>query len=213
MKKIASTILILLGIFIIVYPKANQKYNSYKEDIIIKQWEKDLQEMKDVKDEPIGNDNIKVDYKKNSQNISENATILKIDKIDLYMPVLEGETNENLKISPSHMKNTGKVGEVGNYVIAGHRSYTYGRHFNRLDEIEKGDKIQVISKGNVYIYKVVKKSIIKPEEVSVLNGNGKDKLITLITCHPIKVATHRLIIQGELESVSKYVKPISKNEK
>lgn len=213
MKKIASTILILLGIFIMVYPKVNQKYNSYKEDIIIKQWEKDLQEMKDVKDEPIGNDNIKVDYKKNSQDINENATILKIDKIDLYMPVMEGETNENLKISPSHMKNTGEVGQIGNYVIAGHRSYTYGRHFNRLDEIEKGDKIQVISKGNMYIYKVVKKSIIKPEEVSVLNGNGKDKLITLITCHPIKVATHRLIIQGELESVSKYVKPISKNEK
>ena len=56
--------------------------------------------------------------------------MLKIDKIDLHLPVLRGATEKNMKISVASIKGTGKIGDMGNYAIAGHRNYTYGRNFN-----------------------------------------------------------------------------------
>ncbi|MCY6371369.1 class D sortase [Clostridium ganghwense] len=205
MKKIFAVGLIVLGIIVMMYPKIRDGYSTYKEKKVLKEYEQSLRNIGTLENE-ISDDNLlKNEENKKIQKIYEDATILKIDKINLYMPILEGETKENLRTTVCHMKNTGKLGEVGNYAIAGHRCYSYGRHFNRLDEVEVGDELIVFSMDKEYKYKVFKKFIVKPEEVGVLEGNGKDKMITLITCTPIRVATHRLIIQGKLESVSKRV--------
>ncbi|MCY6354597.1 class D sortase [Clostridium sp. ZS2-4] len=209
MKKKIAIGLIVLGIFVMAYPKIRDGYSAYKEKKVLKEYEQSLRNIGEMEKE-IGNDkstenNYKSEENKKIRKIYENAAILKIDKINLYMPILEGETKENLRTTVCHMKNTGKLGKVGNYAIAGHRCYSYGKHFNRLDEVEVGDNIIIFSQDKEYKYKVFNKFIVKPEEVEVLNGNGKDKMITLITCTPIRVATHRLIIQGKLEKVVKRV--------
>jgi sortase A len=129
---------------------------------------------------------------------SEAVGIIKIEKIELELPLLEGATNSNLKIGPSILKESTPFGKVGNISIAGHRSYTFGKQFNRLDELEIGDEIEVLKDKKKYIYIINKKFIVDPEDVWILGGNGEDELITLITCTPIKVATHRLIVQGKI---------------
>jgi sortase A len=127
----------------------------------------------------------------------DNRVVLGIPKIDLKMPVLEGATKNNLQKSVTTIKEEQRVGE-GNYAIAGHRSFTYGKHFNRLPEVEVGDEIKVFSKKKEYVYRITSKELVLPTDVHVIEDKENKKEVTLVTCHPMKNPTHRLIVQGEL---------------
>lgn len=159
--------------------------------------------------EPIGS--VEVEVAVETPPAAENSTpsskpkeviqpigVLKIDKIKVNLPILEGATQKNLKIGAGWMKETTKLGEVGNTALAAHRSHTFGRFFNRLDEMEIGDKVRINVQGKDYQYEVFNKIIVKPTDISVLNRNKKDKILTLITCHPMYTATDRLIIQAKI---------------
>lgn len=217
-KKIISIILILLGISIIIYPTLKEKYINYKQAKLIHDWEKNIQPLK--KDIDTSNVEKKQDF--NSNNVSKNnvnlesekkekikqeymkshmEAMLKIDKISLFLPILNGASKNNLDFSLSSIEDTGKPWLKGNYCIAGHRSRTYGRNFNRLDELLVGDTLEVIDLDNKhYKYIIKEKFIVKAEDVSVLNENDNKKEITLITCHPLYANNpkHRLIIKGEM---------------
>lgn len=122
--------------------------------------------------------------------------VIKIPKINLKLPILAGASAGNLKIGAGWMKQTSVIGENGNAAIAAHRSYTRGRFFNRLDEMALGDQITIIKDGSELIYTVHNIVVVEPTDVSVLRGNKGESVITLITCTPIKKATHRLIVQA-----------------
>jgi sortase A len=125
--------------------------------------------------------------------------ILQIKKIGLKIPVLEGASMKNMKVGAGHITGTAKPGQNGNSAIAAHRSRSYGHMFNRLDELKPGDEIVVKDKGKTYKYKVLKKHVVKPSDVSVLNGDPSKRILTLVTCTPINTATHRLIVHAELD--------------
>lgn len=133
----------------------------------------------------------------NSSNRIEG--IIKIDKIDLEVPILTGATAKNMAISVTSIDNTGIPGKYGNYCIAGHRSRTYGRNFNRLDEVDVGDEIVIKTRAERYQYTVTEKLYVNPDDVWVLESNQKIKEITLVTCHPFGESTQRLIIKGILD--------------
>ncbi|OMC64754.1 class C sortase [Paenibacillus odorifer] len=124
--------------------------------------------------------------------------LIEIDKIDLKLPVLEGATKANMKHAAAHMKETAPLGEIGNAAIAAHRARTTGRLFNRLNEVVVGDVITVKTSDQVFNYEVYDISVVDPSDVSVLDGNDKDKILTLITCDPLVNPTHRLIVHAKL---------------
>ena len=123
--------------------------------------------------------------------------IIEVDKINLKLPVLQGATQQNMKFGAGHITGTAMPGNSGNAAIAAHRSQTYGKQFNRLDEIDSGDTITFRTSNENYQYKVYEKLVVTPEEVSILAGNQDEKTITLITCTPIDTATHRLIVKAK----------------
>ncbi len=125
--------------------------------------------------------------------------IMQIDKIDLYLPVAEGVDLATLKFALGHMPGTAGAGEIGNCVVAGHRSHSNGVFFNRLDELEIGDEVSIMSGGQTYTYKIFEKLVVEPDDVSVLRGTSSNKVLTLITCTPVVTATHRLILHGVIE--------------
>lgn len=125
--------------------------------------------------------------------------IIKIDKIKVKYPVVEGVAPSNLKSAIGHIPGTAGLGQPGNCALAGHRNYTFGRFFNRLDELKEGDIISVSTKKEEFKYKVYEKLVVKPDDVSVIKGSKEDTVLTLITCTPIYVATHRLIVHARLE--------------
>jgi sortase A len=133
-----------------------------------------------------------------SEDITAAIGVIKIPKLDLKVAVGEGIDNNTLKYAVGHFEGTSMPGEKGNFAVAGHRSYTYSEYFNRLDELEEGDDIIVTTKTGEFTYKVYEKRVVEPTEVSVLNKT-KGAEITLVTCTPIRVATHRLVVKGKLQ--------------
>ncbi|MFR0779368.1 MAG: class D sortase [Zhenhengia sp.] len=124
--------------------------------------------------------------------------IVSIPKIDVDLMFVEGVTKQALKFAVGHMPGTAMPGEVGNCALAGHRSYTFGEYFNRLDEVEVGDEIQIAMGKETYTYKVYESFLVEPTEVWVTEPIEDKKIVTLITCHPVVKATHRLIVRGQL---------------
>lgn len=124
--------------------------------------------------------------------------ILSIPKIDARLPVTAGVSEEQLKISEGWVMQTEVIGSGGNAVIAGHRSYTYGKHFNRLGELEAGDEIfYTAADGTEMCFIVSEILTVPPDDPAVFEAppEGTSQL-TLYTCTPVKVATHRLLIRA-----------------
>lgn len=123
--------------------------------------------------------------------------MIEIPAIDLKLPVLEGATKANMKYAAAHMTETAPLGEAGNAAIAAHRARTKGRLFNRLNEVKIGDQIEIATEGGRFVYEVFEISVVEPTDVSVLEPRGDDRMLTLITCDPLKNPTHRLIVHAK----------------
>ncbi|KAB2344934.1 class E sortase [Actinomadura rudentiformis] len=118
--------------------------------------------------------------------------------------IIEGVDLADLRKGPGHYPGSALPGEVGNFVVSGHRT-TYSAPFNRAGELRAGDKILIDTRQKQYVYEVTGKRIVKPSAVEVTAPvplKPKDKptkpMITLTTCHPKYSAAQRLIIFGEL---------------
>ena len=147
--------------------------------------------------------------------IDENGPVgqepkLIIPKINVEVPVVYDEPSieehavqNALERGVLHYATTPDPGELGNAVIFGHSSNNifnpgdYKYAFVLLSKLEKGDTFFIHKNGKRYTYKVFDKKIVKPSEVSVLNGAGKKASVTLITCDPPGTAINRLVVIGE----------------
>ena len=125
--------------------------------------------------------------------------ILSIEKLNMKLPVVEGITEEILKIAVGHVPQTAAIGDTGNAVIAGHRMYDYGSFFNRLGEVVLGDIIVFTStNGTVMSFEVDEILEIEPgDQIAFVQPEDKAQ-ITLYTCTPIREATHRLLVRASL---------------
>ncbi|MCR5720858.1 MAG: class D sortase [Lachnospiraceae bacterium] len=122
--------------------------------------------------------------------------ILRIPCIDSENPVREGVSGGVLADSLGHEPETAMVGDKGNCVIAGHRNYTFGQYFNRLNEVSLGDMIYVDTASETYSYSVTDIKVVEPEDLSVLEATDTE-ILTLYTCTPLYLATHRLVIVAD----------------
>lgn len=186
--RIIGLIFILIGISILLYAFSAKYWTRYKQDNMTKNYEQRIKNANYVKKN--SDKNSKADY--------GTIGILIIPKIDLKAAIGEGTDMSTLRYAVGHFKGTAMPGENGNFALAGHRSYTFGQYFNRLDEIKTGDEILIETINGNYKYKVSNKKIVLPYQVDVLDTT-KDPTMTLVTCTPIRVATHRLIISARLE--------------
>ncbi len=127
--------------------------------------------------------------------------VLKIPKIDLDVVVAEGTRSYVLRNAVGHFSGTALPGEAGNFCLSGHRSYVSGKFFNRLDEVEEGDALIVEYFDKTFTYIVSEILVVEPEDTWVLDKT-KEAVISLITCTPIRSATHRLVVKGLLQQAS-----------
>ncbi|XRQ09341.1 class E sortase [Actinomadura welshii] len=125
---------------------------------------------------------------------------------DWSFVVIEGVDQDDLRKGPGHYPGTALPGEVGNFVVSGHRT-TYSAPFNRLGELDRGDEILIDTRAHQHVYKVTDRKIVRPSATEVtapVPGHPKrkptDRMITLTTCHPKFSAAKRMIIFGELAS-------------
>ena len=126
---------------------------------------------------------------------------LLIPSIDCELPLWDGAGKIELRYGVGRMPLSCEAGEKGNLVIFGHRMKKKGSIFNRLDEVSSGDAITVNRNGRSFTYIVDQTEVIEPSELSryIAMGEG-EKRITLITCTPTGVGSHRLLVIGHLSS-------------
>lgn len=123
---------------------------------------------------------------------------IKIPSIRVDLLLVEGTDAKELRVGAGHFTGSAMPGQKGNCAIAGHRNYTFGSMFNRLGEMKVGNIITIEENKQVFQYQVKRISVVEPSDVSVLNQNKHKRELTLITCTPVHIATHRLIIRAEL---------------
>ena len=123
---------------------------------------------------------------------------LECGRIDLKLPVVEGIDKAQLDVALGHIPETAPVGEVGNAVIAGHRSYAFGKFLNRLGEVELGDKLAYTdAAGQRYVFSVYEILELLPDDQSAFEQYTEKSVLSLYTCTPIRTATHRLVVRAE----------------
>ena len=182
MKRIVGKLLILVGILTI----GTVVYTNYKTNQINKEFVREYK-----------NNTKNIDTKKNEYEIGDVIGVLNIPKIDLEVAIKRGITNEILKDSVGHFENTAMPGEYGNFSVAGHRAYTSNKFFSNLDKVEIGDEINVLFENKTHKYVVNSIEVVTPDKVEVVDSTDRNnKEITLVTCTPKYVGSHRLIVKG-----------------
>lgn len=121
---------------------------------------------------------------------------LEIPKIQEILPIYLGATDSNLAKGVAQMDKTSlPIGGMGtNAVIAGHRGYYAAHMFRYLDQLEKGDRIYIYTFGMTLTYEVTGTEIISPYQTEKLVIDPDKDQVTLLTCTPYRISTHRLLV-------------------
>ena len=129
----------------------------------------------------------------------EAMAVIRIPSLGIFVPIYHGTSEDVLKRGAGHLAGTSLPigGTTSHCVVAGHTGLPSVKIFDRLEEIKKGEYIFFEALGETLCYKVTSIEIVEPQETdSLAMVNGKD-LITLVTCTPYGINSHRLLVQGE----------------
>ena len=121
-----------------------------------------------------------------------------IPKINVYLPVQHGTGAETLETSVGHVVGTSLPvgGESTHAVLSAHSGMASSKLFSDIDQLAAGDVFYVHVLGEVLAYEVDVINTVLPTDTSLLQiEEGKD-LVTLVTCTPFGVNTHRLLVRG-----------------
>ena len=122
-----------------------------------------------------------------------------ISKIGVELPVYHGTSDGVLQVAAGHLEGSSlPVGGAGTHaVISAHRGLPSAKLFTNLDELEAGDTFTITALDRVLTYEVDQISIVLPTETDLLQPvEGKD-YVTLMTCTPYGINTHRLLVRGK----------------
>ena len=124
---------------------------------------------------------------------------ISIPKIDVMLPMFDSLDNNNLEKGVVHLKDTSYPnGQQGTHsVIVGHSGITLSNIFDNLDKLEVGDYFSIDYLDIKTNYIVTAKKVVLPNDTENLKIDNDKCLVTLVTCTPKGVNSHRLLVTGE----------------
>lgn len=210
-KSVIAIILIIIGIIILLYPKISNYIEQKNQIEFIKEYKENISKMESTtKDKEYlkaekYNEYLNGLENKNSNyeeilNISKNGIMayIEIPKISVYLPIYHGTKEDILKKGIGHLENSSlPIGGVSTHtVLTGHTGLLKAELFTRIRELEIDDYFYIYTLGQKLTYKVYQIKVVLPTEVDdVKIQEGKD-LVSLVTCTPYGVNTHRLLVQA-----------------
>lgn len=133
-------------------------------------------------------------------NITEDGMIgiLKIPTLRVNLPIYHGTGDSVLDTALGHIEGSSlPVGGEGTHaVISGHRGLPSAKLLTDLDDLQEGDYFMIQSLDNLLTYQVDKISIVLPTDYSELEIENDKDLVTLMTCTPYGINSHRLLVRG-----------------
>ncbi len=124
---------------------------------------------------------------------------LKIPGIDVDLPIYHGTSDAVLAHGVGHLQGTSlPVGGASQHsVLTAHRGLPSATLFDNLDKVNVGDRFTVEVFGEVLTYEVISTQVIQPDETQPLLPQYGEDLVTLVTCTPLGINTHRILVTGE----------------
>ena len=125
---------------------------------------------------------------------------LRIPSIDLDVVAVQGTDTASLQKGPGHYPETPFPGQGGTSAFAGHRT-TYLAPFRHLDQLKRGDEIEIEMPYANFAYRVQKTRVVDDSAVNIIHKVGYERLV-LTACHPLYSAAQRIAAFAKLRKVS-----------
>ena len=131
-------------------------------------------------------------------HVMDSMGFIKIPKISVSLPIYHGTDRETLEKGIGHLRQTAlPIGGEGNHaVLTGHTGLPNAKLFDGLTKLAVGDHFYIQILGKTIAYEVDSVNVVKPEEVELLNPIRGEDHVTLLTCTPYGVNSHRLLVRG-----------------
>lgn len=130
--------------------------------------------------------------------VHEKIGHIQIPTIDIDIPIYAGTSEDVLQIGAGHLEGTSLPvgGNSSHSVITAHSGLPEARLFSDLEKLKIGDKFYVHNIKEILAYQVDQIDVIEPSDFSKLLIVPGHDYVTLLTCTPIMINTHRLLVRG-----------------
>ena len=133
-------------------------------------------------------------------NIGGNGIIgaIKIPVVKINLPIYHGTDESVLQVASGHYLGSSLPigGESTHAILTGHRGLPSAKLFTDLDRLEEGDTFYIKVLGEILEYQIDQIEIVLPEEVEGLSIVPGEDYVTLVTCTPYGINSHRMLIRG-----------------
>lgn len=225
-RKILAVCIFIVGLSLLMYPIIGNVINVMRQNSVQQEYSEMVEQMDSDTKEKIKNDAEEYNRKLADHEIYEpetdedsaisdsddstgyNSTMnvgsdviafIKIPKINVELPVFHGTAAVTLEKGIGHLRNTSLPvgGKDSHCVLTGHTGMPSSMLFTDLDKMAEGDMFYIKYLDEIHAYRVDQIKVVSPSDSSDLKiFPGKD-YITLLTCYPYGVNSHRLLVRGE----------------
>ena len=197
-KNKISVIFLTLGILIILYPFISKILNQNSLNSVVLDYKQQIQK-EDKQEYDNYNKSLISNYKVELLNPGKLLGYIEINKINVNLPIYEGTDDKTLLKGVGHLEKTSLPTKNYAYhsVFVGHTGITSKKIFDDLPKLEIGDEFSVIILNERFNFRVYDIKKVLPNQTNDLKIKDNKKIVTLVTCIPKYVNSHRLLIMGE----------------
>lgn len=220
-KSLLAVFFLLAGLLCFLYPTISYIWNGYRDGKLITEYNHSVAET-DVKvltdnlesarkyneklavkttKNMIGPEDPEDDEYKSLLDFGGNGIMgyIEIPKISAKLPIYHYSNASVLERGAGHIYGTSLPigGEDTHAVLTGHRGLASASMFSELNKLSEGDEFYIYVCGDTLAYKVCRIQTVLPEETGTLTIEEGRDLVTLITCTPYAINSHRLLVTGE----------------
>ncbi|GAE01811.1 sortase [Clostridium botulinum B str. Osaka05] len=199
-RNIISSLFIIIGLVLMASSLGIRMYSKNKEAQLIKEFNNDIALENSKNDDKNHDKNYGKQKRKTikyTNGDGDKIAIMEIPSISLQSIIVEGTNMDDLRYYLGHFKNTAMPGINGNFSIAGHSSTIYNEILNELYKVNVRDEIKIKTLTGEYDYIIIKKFVVEPSEVGVLDQDENKKSMTIVTC--TDKGKKRLIVKAEMK--------------
>ncbi len=214
---ISLFLVFFIGLFVLLYPTLAEQWNRRVQSYAINDYENIINEMTKENynkvfaeadtynqalaalDFPFMNHS-QVEGYDEILNVADNGIIghISIPSISVELPIYHSCDSSVLQFAVGHFPGSSfPVGGEGTHaVLSAHRGLPSARLFTDLDKLQQGDIFTITVLDRLLTYQVDKISIVDPDQLNSLYPVEGEDYVTLVTCTPYGINTHRLLVRG-----------------
>ncbi len=213
-------LMLFIGLAMILYPSFSDYWNSYHQSRVIAHYAEDIATIDhDYYDSlfaeanewnvMIANGEVGDKLTLSEEEIERYNDVLnplgtgmigyiEIPSISCFLGIYHGTSNAVLQVATGHLEwSSLPIGGVNTHsVISGHRGLPSAKLFTNLDKLKVGDIFEIYILDETYTYSVDQINIVEPSDMSTLGIVEGGDYVTLVTCTPYGINTHRLLVRG-----------------